>query len=277
MGDQTCLQCTVRARRGTGSDVEEMGGSTASESQVSFCLNQNSLICWWIFWEWKYTFHDMKGMMKFPSWSTVGDHPFLLLITDTYHLSKVRNHHFAQRNVQRIDGGSCLGMSLSFICQSGDPQGRKPEANQRNLTLPTLLGVWFSQIDHNSSIWGWMMVANVMGNFRFFREELAGSIPWGCILGEQGSCSVRSMEIERNWPDPMEENRPENWEVSFMPSFFFDEFGLWLSAKSWKRSTTKMQLLGPTPKEVWGSTIWRFSTQLNDWNSSNGHSVWVAK
>lgn len=112
------------------------------------------------------------------------------------------------------------------------------------------------------SIWGRMMVANVMGNFRFFREELAGSIPWGCILGEQWSSSARSMEIERNWPDPMEENRPENWEVSFMPSFLFDEFGLWLSAKSWKRSTTKMQLLGPTPKEVWGSTIWRFS---NNW------------
>ena len=122
--------------------------------------------------------------------------------------------------------------------------------------------LWFSQNDHNSTIWGWMTVANVMGNFPFFREELAGSIPWGCILGEQWSCSARSMEIERNWPDPMEENRPENWEVSFMPSFFFDEFGLWLSAKSWKRSTTKMQLLGPTPKEVWGSTIWRFS---NNW------------
>lgn len=196
---------------------------------------------------------DILGMKVYLSWYERDDeifillNSFLLLVTDTYHLSKVRNHHFAQRNVKSIDGGSCLGIFVGWMFSplpsitADEPfihlSVRWPP-RQKARSKPTkphtsdfvgglILPKWpqFNYLGVNDG-------GKCHGQFSFFREELAGSIPWGCILGEQWSCSARSKEIERNWPDPMEENRPENWEVSFMPSFFFDEFGLWITAGS---------------------------------------------
>ena len=64
---------------------------------------------------------DILGMKVYLSWYERDDEIFillnscLLLVTDTYHLSKVRNHHFAQRNVKSIDGGSCLGIFVGWM------------------------------------------------------------------------------------------------------------------------------------------------------------------
>lgn len=113
-------------------------------------------------------------------------------------------------------------MSLSFICQSGDPQGRKPEANQRNLTLPTLLGVWFSQIDHNSKYLGENDGGKCHGQFSFFSWRASWEYPLGL---HPGWTMILFSQKYGNWKKlARSHGRKQTWELR---SQFYAFLSLW--------------------------------------------------
>lgn len=111
MGDLTCLQCTVRARPGTGSDVEEMGGGQVNCIRIAgiLFLNQNSLICWWLF----------LGMKVYLSWYERDDEIFTLVncgwssifVADNWYLSFVEGQKspFCQRKCAKHRWGELFG------------------------------------------------------------------------------------------------------------------------------------------------------------------------